>query len=367
MKLLYISNLTGNLYAGPNHSVPAQIAAQSKYDEVLWINLNDNEITNDKAKLLHKASDVKGIIPDDLPEPFNKPDLVIFEEFYCYPFNKIIYRIIKNKIPYVIIPRSQMTHQAKQVRKIKKKIADLLFFNRFVKNAAAIHYLTETEKKDSSAYKTNALVIPNGIDMPTDVGADNKKEHLIISYVGRLNVYQKGIDVLFDACGIIREDLIRNNVKICFYGPDQERALEQMNEWCTSRKLDGIIEINGAVFNEQKADVLRNSDAFIMTSRFEGMPMGLIEALSYGLPCIVTPGTNLMDEIVTSGAGIGCELSAQAVAKAIKNMVLKRDELTEMSQKAKELAERYSWDGIAAKTHRIYRDLIDGMTMEGEI
>lgn len=358
MKLLYISNLTGNLFAGPNYSVPAQIAAQSKYDEVFWLNLNNNEITNDKAGLIHKISDIKGIIPDDLPEPFNKPDLVVFEEFYCYPFNKIIYRLVKSRIPYVIIPRSQMTHQAKQIRKIKKKVADLLFFDWFVKNASAIHYLTETEKNDSSEYGTNAVVIPNGINMPVNVDYCPSNERFIISYVGRLNIYQKGIDLLFEACGMIRDELIRNHVKICFYGPDQEGALNKMIEWRTAKRLEEVVEVHGAVYDDQKADILTNSDAFIMTSRFEGMPMGLIEALSYGLPCIVTPGTNLMQEIEDAGAGFGCDLSAKEIADAMMLSFSKRIELLEMRTNAKKLAACYSWDGIAERTHRIYGELL---------
>ena len=36
MNVLYISKLTGNLFAGPNNSVPAQIKAQSKIDNVFW-------------------------------------------------------------------------------------------------------------------------------------------------------------------------------------------------------------------------------------------------------------------------------------------------------------------------------------------
>lgn len=359
MKLLYISNLTGNLYAGPNHSVPAQIAAQSNYDDVFWLNLNDNEITNDKAGLLHKISDVKGIIPDDLPHPFNKPDLVVFEEFYCYPFNKIIYRLVKNRIPYVIIPRSQMTHQAKQVRKIKKKIADLLFFNWFVNNASAIHYLTEAEKNDSSAYSAKAVVIPNGINMPMNTDRSTKKEQFVISYVGRLNIYQKGIDLLFDACGMIRDELLRNHVKVCFYGPDQEGALNKMMEWRAAKKLEDVIEIHDAVYNEKKADILRNSNVFIMTSRFEGMPMGLIEALSYGLPCIVTPGTNLMKEIEDAGAGFGCELTAEKIAAAIALSFSEGTVLSEMENNAKKLAAYYSWHSIAERTHETYCGLLE--------
>lgn len=40
MNILYISKLSGNMWAGPNNSVPAQIMAQTKFDNVFWYNVN---------------------------------------------------------------------------------------------------------------------------------------------------------------------------------------------------------------------------------------------------------------------------------------------------------------------------------------
>ena len=53
MNVLYISNLTGNLFAGPNNSVPAQIKAQSKRDNVFWYNIND--IKREEWKEIHRS------------------------------------------------------------------------------------------------------------------------------------------------------------------------------------------------------------------------------------------------------------------------------------------------------------------------
>ncbi len=52
MNVLYISNLTGNLFAGPNNSVPAQIKAQSKRDNVFWYNINDIKGKNGKKLIV---------------------------------------------------------------------------------------------------------------------------------------------------------------------------------------------------------------------------------------------------------------------------------------------------------------------------
>lgn len=51
--------------------------------------------------------------------------------------------------------------------------------------------------------------------------------------------------------------------------------------------------------------VLLQTDLFIQTSRHEGMPMGLLEALSIGVPCLVTVGTSL-GHIIKIQRWMGC-------------------------------------------------------------
>jgi len=47
--------------------------------------------------------------------------------------------------------------------------------------------------------------------------------------------------------------------------------------------LQNVVYINDGIFDDEKEKKQLESDFFILTSRFEGHPMGLIEALSYGL------------------------------------------------------------------------------------
>ena len=62
-------------------------------------------------------------------------------------------------------------------------------------------------------------------------------------------------------------------------------------------------------------------DLFVMPSRFEGHPMGLIEALANGLPALVTRGCNMLDEILSSNAGWVCETSENDLEKTILMMI----------------------------------------------
>ena len=132
MNVLYISNLTGNLFAGPNNSVPAQIKAQSKRDNVFWYNINDIKREEWKEINCYNLKDYPSGRLKDLPKPFNKPDIAVIEEFYCFPFCKIIKDINENKIPYIIIPRSELTKKAQKRKRVKKFIGNICYFKKFI-------------------------------------------------------------------------------------------------------------------------------------------------------------------------------------------------------------------------------------------
>ena len=86
--------------------------------------------------------------------------------------------------------------------------------------------------------------------------------------------------------------------------------------------------------------------------------MGLIEALSYGLPCLVTKGTNLSREVDEYSAGWIADNSIESVEKALLNMVKEKMTLAAKSKNAVALAKNYSWHSIALQSHDMYLDLI---------
>src|SRR5699024_4384370 len=116
--------------------------------------------------------------------------------------------------------------------------------------------------------------------------------------------YIKGLDLLVESVNIIKEYLILNNAKITLYGPDIDNSKKKLNEMISEYGLNTIINIKEPVFSEEKYRIMSQSDFFIQTSRTEGLPMGILEALSFGLPCIITPGTNLSKEVAECEAGV---------------------------------------------------------------
>lgn len=360
MNILFISKLTGNMWAGLNHSVPAQVKSQSKIDNCFWYNMNHvklDEWCRDGLDC-HNIDDYPSGRLADLPEPFNKPDIAILESCYCYTFEKIIKDLRSLKVPYVIVPRSSLTKQAQKLRPLKKIVGNLLYYNRMINNAAAVHYLSEQEKIDSiGQWGSKCFVVPNGTHTVAKIKESFNEDRIDAVYIGRIEIFQKGLDMLVKAVDQIQDMLRDSRFHLSIYGPDREGAYDELSRMISDFRIDDLISLNSSLFGEEKENRLLEADLFIMTSRFEGMPMGLIEALSYGLPCIITTGTNMKPIICEADAGWGADDNVDSVKQSLIKMLEERDQFINKSKNAAKCGKSYDWDEIAKLTHKEYLKL----------
>lgn len=361
MNILYISKLSGLLYSGPTYSVPNQIEAQNNYDNVFWYNISydaDNQFKS--YEFYHDLKEYPSMKLSGLPKPFNAPDLIVIEELYVFAFSKIISDIVKSKIPYIIVPRSQMTAQAQSKKRLKKMIGNIIYFHRVICNAKAIQYLSEQEKNDSQQWNVSSFVIPNGIKKQSITKKTFSSKEIKAIMIGRLEPYQKGLDLLAKALIPIKDNVIKSSFILNIIGPvKDEFSIKELETIIKQNGLSEIVNIiKNPLYGEEKKEELLNSDLFIMTSRFEGMPMGLLEALSLGLPCLVTQGTNMKKEIEENDAGWAAENTVESIRNAILRMINERELLPQKGKNALMLSKKYSWDQIASKSHEMFNKMI---------
>ena len=364
MKILYLSRLENRLHTGPANSVPAQVKAQSKFDDVFWLNITDtwlNIWTADTFKFAYGAKYSKAGLAE-IEKLFARPDLIIFEGFYEYPFSKLADDAVKEKIPYILVPRSQLTVKAQKQKALKKFLGNVVYFNKFVRNATAIQYLTEQERAESEKWDVKNFIVPNGMTARDFLHRKFNPDALTAVYIGRINIYQKGLDLLIKACASIKDKLAAKNFHLNIHGittAEAAKDAEEISAMLDAYQLRDMIKICPAVFAQEKDNVLRNADMFIMTSRFEGMPMSLLEALSYSLPCFVTTGTNMAEEIHAAGAGRVAEIDEKNIADELLKMVEDFPSTYKlMGKNSHNLSQKYSWEEIAKQSHAIYSSFV---------
>ena len=235
-----------------------------------------------------------------------KPNFIIFDGFWAIQHCFIASFLRKQRIKYYIKPHgafNKIAQKNSKIKFLKKLIARVLIFNNYVKNSDGLIFLNEMEKLNSIYHQKNEFILPNGIER-LDINLNNKKEknqNINFIFLGRIDIFHKGLDILLNVLLENKEYFRKNNVFFNFYGKGVKKGLEIFNNYLN--KMPEIIKYYGTIFGDKKYKILQKNDIFILTSRFEGMPMGILEALSTKTPCFISKETGMEEYIEKYNAG----------------------------------------------------------------
>ena len=350
MKILYICGYKNGITGGVQSVVPQYFEALSKFVEVFVYSYGNYQYN-------HQDKYIQWHSKKELYRNLRKIDVVVFHEVYYIVFYGLADILDKYNIPYLVIPHCSLTTGAQKQKKWIKTIFNYKWVNKFINNAYAVQYLTEFEYTESQKFGDKHIIIPNGIcRMKLPAKKYDYKKNLEICFIGRYDIYQKGLDILLEGCKLFRDCSSIESIHISLYGTDFLNGKKYLLQKVKEYQLQSLISIKGSIYGEKKIKVLQESDVFILTSRFEGQPMGVLEAMEVGLPVLVTPQTSFKDIVEKEACGWCVELDAKAIAEILL-FIQKEDkeELSTMSENAIKTVEKYFlWDRVAKHTYVIY-------------
>ncbi len=353
MVIIHIAHIDTSVIGGVQVAVPQMIRAQSQFATVGCINIHGDAL--DGIQMLTYGD---GMSFSELPEPFNRADLVVFHELYRFGYTRIYKDLLKRGIPYVIIPHGCLSVEAQKRKRLKKIAANLLFFKSFLKRAVAIQYLSENENRLSAFGKYSSFVCGNGITLPSERKNDFFTDGVRFVYIGRLEIITKGLDLLLEAVGKCQDLMRTKGARVEIYGPNYGGEQEILRNMADEFGVSDIVTVGGPKMGEEKKSTLLAADCFVQPSRTEALPMGPLEALSYGLPTIVTKAATLGEKIETYGAGLQAETSADGISEAIIGFMNCASKIKSMSESSIRLvSEQYDIGRIAEQTVKEYSKL----------
>lgn len=285
----------------------------------------------------------------------NKPDIIVFHSFFHIEFSYVALLAQFLDIPYLLEPHGSFGNSAMKKSYLKKKIANLTVFYLLIKNAYGFIFTNEAEKKDSVFHSKNEFIIPNGVQAETIMKAKNNtlNEEPVFYYLGRFDIIHKGLDYLFDALDIL--DNNRNYVKVKIYGTGTTQQIQYVIDRINRYKFIEVTN-EGTIYGEDKEIALNEANILILTSRYEGSPMTVLDGFCYGNPCVVTPGTNVSYEAVNNYLGWEAELTPESIAETI--LIAKKEYMQNSYDYIKRCKEyvllHYTWDTIASKCTSLF-------------
>ena len=352
MKILHISSIKNIKGNGVAVAISEYLKNEKKYCDVAVYSLKTPIIVDNIDCFDYKEFNKISLLPNG----YNKPDLVIFNEVYKKEYIKLYKECLKNKTPYIIIPHGCLVKTAQKKKRLKKLFGNILLFNKFIKKAKAIQFLNNEEKNTSVTKNKNSFISGNGI-YKSNIKNENTNNDLV--YIGRYDIQTKGLDLIVNICKNNKDWFIKNNVKVKLYGRDSYNGKACLEEQI--KGYEDVITINGEVYNNEKLEILKNSYAFIQVSRHEAQPMGIMDALSIGLPCIVTYQTNFGEFVDKYKCGIGVDLNEKSIFEGIKELYKNKKLRNEFSENGIKYAnDIYNWDIVSKDCIEKYSKLVLG-------
>lgn len=204
-------------------------------------------------------------------------------------------------------------------------------------------------------YGRETVFIPNGVNKPQIVSPDlitreyNLQKEGYILYLGRL-VPEKGIKYLIEAF-----KQVHTNKRLVIAGGASDTD-EYAKELVELAQEDKRIIFTGFVQGRKLEELYSNAYLYVLPSDLEGMPLSLLEAMSYGNCCIVSDIPECLDVVRNNGI-VFKKGNVLELAEKLQDVCDYPEKVMRYKENsAQYVCNKYNWDDVVKKTLELYKN-----------
>jgi glycosyltransferase involved in cell wall biosynthesis len=252
-------------------------------------------------------------------------------------------------------------------KQLKKSVYSWLFERPSIARSNCLRALSEREVADYRRYgsRTAIALVPNGIEPleRVDTAAflerfPELKGKSIVLFLGRIH-HKKGVLNLLHAWKTVAA--LRDDAHLVVAGPEYGNTGQKMRQLIEEFKLEPSVTMAGVITGPAKLAALSSAKYFCLPSFSEGLSVAVLEALSIGLPPVITPECNIAGVAASSAGRITSNDSAALADTLISCLDATCSQWQEMSGAARRLARtHYDWNQIGGKMLSVYEWLLGG-------
>lgn len=225
------------------------------------------------------------------------------------------------------------------------------FRPRFYDNFIVVNH--ETVKKLSLERKKYINVIPNGIS-PELLEASSEESDYIL-YLGRIDIYGKGLDILINAYKEFYQSFPKIRLVVAGDGRDMNRFKNMLMR--LPEDIRRNIELLGWVSGNKKIEVIRKALFCVFPSRHEIQCIATLEAVACE-KAVVVKEIPEFSYIIKHRAGVSFKAEDPFfLAQAMKDLMIS-DKRKEMGQRGRDWVKDYTWDKMALKYEEFLQNVL---------
>jgi glycosyltransferase involved in cell wall biosynthesis len=281
-----------------------------------------------------------------------KPDLVVLHQIYTFS-TLLGYMYAKRYgIPYAVQPHGSLTRYHESDRKLIKTLAKWFLISKILREADAIIVTCESERDDlNSRLQAKTYQLEYGADVSQFAYKDVSRppvgsQNLRIVFSGRFDK-KKNLSLVIRALPYIIEMYPALTLDVAGSGTAKE--VRKLQRLISSLKLEGNVKFHGWIDSLKMQELFTAARLLVLPSENENFAMVVAEALSAGVPCVVSKFVGTADIVAKHHAGeVIHDLTPISVANGIMK-VLQGDEIKYREAAFEAVQNSLDWSKIALR------------------